>query len=62
MIRTLINGLVLALVVSPQTLANAPLVDSKGEEIRIVRDPWGVPHIFAATDRGAAGGRSSGKQ
>lgn len=56
MIRSLINGLAFAFVLSTQAFANAPLVDSDGEEIRIVRDPWGVPHIFAATDRGAAYG------
>lgn len=49
-------GLALVLALTSRAFAGTTIPGPEGEEIRIVRDPWGVPHIFAPSDRGAAYG------
>ena len=31
-------------------------VSAVAEEVRIIRDPWGVPHVFAESNHGAGYG------
>jgi acyl-homoserine-lactone acylase len=45
--------LVATLLVSSSVFATE---DAPGETVRILRDPWGVPHVIATTDYGAAYG------
>ena len=54
--RILISGIMVVVASASSSFGGDSGVLGDGEEIRIVRDPWGVPHIFAETDRGAAFG------
>lgn len=39
-----------------EVLAEAPAAAEAGEKVTLYRDEWGVPHIYAESDRGAAYG------
>ena len=42
-----------SLMISAALLWCAGLVPAQGEDVEILRDPWGIPHVFADTDAGA---------